>query len=193
MRSLPTRLALGLILGASAAAGACSFARLAGLPATSDEIRAQVRTGGRYRRTEGDSLALLHLVNCTQPPRDDRGHQYAMRGQRTVARNESGDAVEIAANAVPPGTHVKIVRPRGRPYRWVLPSNGHRTSEAALTIDLHGCAREPGFTVVYWTGRRWVDVGGEVRDSAITVQLPHLSIYAVAGGAMPVNPQDPNP
>jgi len=192
MRSQSIRFGL-IVLCAAAVFAACTTAHRATLPATGGDIRVRVQPGAGYLRPEGDSVAVLRLLDCTQPERDQAAHTYALRGRPTVARNEVGDAVEIAADAVRPGTRVGIVRPRGRPYRWVVPSNGGATSEAALTIDLRGCTPDPGTTVVHWTGRRWVDMGGVVRGSAITVRLPHLSIYAVAGGRDPEPEPEPTP
>jgi hypothetical protein len=180
MRRLPTRLALALLLGAS---GACSIAHLAHLPATGGEIRVRTRPGGHYLRTEAGGVGVLRLVDCPQPAHDHAGEAHAVPGHPTIARDADGDALEVAADAVPPGTRLKIVRHGGRPYRWVTAHHGH-AAHYALTIDLRGCTLRPDLTVVHWTGHRWEDMGGlpgTPGDSTITTQLPHLSIYAVAG------------
>ena len=53
---------------------------------------------------------------------------------------------------------------------------------AILTIDLTGCEDPTGASVVLWGGGdNWTDMGGTVSGSTITVELPHFSIYAVAG------------
>ena len=190
MRPLSNRLALAFVLCASAIAGSCSLARLAHLPESGGEIRVRARPGGRYVRTEGDSIAILRLEGCAPTPDRERGHGYAYGRRPTVVRNPLGDALEIPADSVARGTHVKIARLE-RSYRAVAAS-AHHAKSPRLTIDLRGCADPRTMTVVHWTGRHWVDVGGTVRDSAITVELPHLSIYVVAGGVV-APPEDPRP
>ena len=174
MFPLPTRLALGMLFGASLLASS------AGLPRDAGEIRVRVRPGGHYLRTEG-GVGVLRLLECTPPGQDVGGETRMARGQPAVARNGLGDVLEIPADAAPPNTPVQIIRHAGRPYRWVSANAGGPVRSAALTIDLAGCAAAPAMTIVRFTGGEWEDVGGQLQGTAITAQLPHLSIYAVAG------------
>lgn len=183
MRPIPSRLPLALLL--AAAGGSCTHAtaRLdVDPPAAGGEIRVRVRPGGSYLRVEDDTVGVLRLLNCPAPPGDVAGRTTVGAG-RTVAFNATGDSLIIPAGGASAGTAVEIVRRAGRPYRWVAAAAGTGPTPAALTVNLGGCARTGTLTVVRWTGSPlWDDVGGTVAGSSITVQLPHLSIYALAGG-----------
>jgi hypothetical protein len=180
MPSLSPRFVLALLLGASAVAS-CGPDPYAGMPRSSGEIRARVRPGGTYIRTEGESTGVLRLSGCPATEHDAVGQAHAQHGHATIARNAVGDELELAPNAVPEGTTVTIERKGNYEYRTVKAEAHHKYPAARLTIDLTGCTPSTHYTVILRYQGQWIDVGGQVHGSAITVDLEHLSIYAVAG------------
>jgi hypothetical protein len=77
---------------------------------------------------------------------------------------------------------VEIARRPGAAFRSVEATADAAVSRAVLTIDASGCESDAGITVVLWQGGNdWVDVGGTANGSGITAELPHLSVYALAG------------
>jgi hypothetical protein len=147
------------------------------------EIRVRVRPGGSYARMDGDSVAVLRLLRCPPAARGDHGRsQVSNPAGRTVARNASGDRLEIPAGGGPAGMAVAITRRPGLPFRSVEVTADAAVTRAILTMDVTGCESAPGTTVVLWGGGdRWDDVGGTLYGTALTAELPHLSIYAIAG------------
>jgi hypothetical protein len=168
-----------ILLSSAAVAAACTTAHRIGLPRGSE---ARVRGSGSPGT---DGPVTKRLLDCSQRPGTAQGDAAAAHGRPTVARNGLGDVLEIPADAVPPETDVKIVRGTGRPYRWVEASTGSAPPPGRLTIDLRGCRQGvAGLIIVRWVPAlsAWDSVGGTVTDSTITANLPHLSVYAVAGG-----------
>lgn len=185
MPRIAPRLA-GFLLAASCLAAASIAARSvppSGPPPAPGEIRVRARPGGSYARMEGDSIAVLRLLRCPPGARDERGRAaVADPGRPTVARNAVGDWLEIPAGAGPAGMSVEISRRPGAAFRSVEATADAAVSRAVLTIDASGCEGAPGITVVLWQGGNdWADVGGTMNGTAVTAELPHLSIYALAG------------
>lgn len=168
-----------ILLSAAAIAAACTTAYRLDLP-KDREVRVRVHPGSSFHPTDGE-FTTLQLSSCPEPAQNDSGFVVAVAGARSVARNSAGDVLEIAADSVLAGTVVKIVRPRGRSYRWVIATAGGRTPPARLTIDLAGCTLFPKMTIVRLNGTAWDDVIGKVSGTTITADLDHLSIYAIAG------------
>jgi hypothetical protein len=145
-------------------------------------IRVRTRPGVAYAHPLAEGVALKRLLPCTPASPGEHGRANAVaRGGRALARNADGDQVEIA-----PGggraTQVSITRRPGLPYRSVEVNADGEVTRAILTIDLTGCEDPTGASVVLWGGGdNWTDMGGTVSGSTITVELPHFSIYAVAG------------
>jgi hypothetical protein len=169
-----------VVLVTAAAALARSPARSAATPA--GEIRVHTRAGASYAHPRGEGLALKRLLNCMPTEPGEHGRAIAAaRGGRALARNAVGDQVEV-----PPGggraAQVSITRRPGLPFRSVEVTADGEVTRAILTIDLSGCEAADGTSVVLWGGGdNWTDMGGTVSGGAITVELPHFSIYAVAG------------
>jgi len=185
MRPIAPR--LGLVVLASVCTAAAAFATLSAKPPPSPlaagEIRVRVRPGGHYARTEGDSMAVLRLLRCAPAAREQRGRAAVGNpGASTVARNDVGDALEIPPGGGQAGMNVEIARRPGAVFRAVEATADAAVSRALLTIDLTGCESASGMTVVLMQGgNRYDDVGGALNGTAITADLPHLSVYAVAG------------
>jgi hypothetical protein len=186
MRPITSR--VSVVLLATLCTAAASFATrssnaASAAPPAAGEIRVRVRPGGSYARMEGDSFAVLRLLRCPPSARDERGRAAVSDpGVPTVARNAVGDWLEIPAGAGPAGMGVEITRRPAAAFRQVEATAGAAVSQARLTIDITGCESAPGMTIVLMRGgNSWDDVGGTVNGSAITADLAHLSIYAVAG------------
>ncbi|MFL5542466.1 MAG: hypothetical protein ACJ8J0_25995 [Longimicrobiaceae bacterium] len=180
------------LIPAAAVAAACTTAHRAGLPERS-EARVRVHPAGHPGPA---GLVTKPLLACRAPAHDVSGSVGAAAGSRSVARNGLGDVLAVPADAVPAGTSVKVVRGPGRTYRWVEASAGSAAPPATLTIDLRGCTQgKTGLFIVRWVPAlsAWDSVGGTVADSAITADLPHLSIYAVVGGRDPAPDPEPAP
>ncbi|MFL5540966.1 MAG: hypothetical protein ACJ8J0_18380 [Longimicrobiaceae bacterium] len=181
MRSHSIRFGFILLSAAAAVAAACTTAHRVGLPRRSE---ARVRVHGD---AGAGRLVTSTLLDCRAMTGSAHGNVAAVRGRPSVARNGLGDVLQLPADAVPAGTDVKVSRGSGRPYRWVDASAGTvtPTPPATLTIDLHGCTHgATDLIIVRWVPAlsAWDSVGGVVTDSTITVSVPHLSVYAVAGG-----------
>jgi hypothetical protein len=184
MRPIASRLAVVVLATlCTAAAFAARPTRASGAPGAAGEIRVHARPGGSYARMEGDSVAVLRLLRCPPSARDERGRSAVSNpAVPTVARNAVGDWLEIPAGAGPAGMSVEIARRPMAAFRQVEATADAAVSRARLTIDVSGCEMAPGMTIVLLTGgNSWSDVGGTVDGTAITADLPHLSIYAVAG------------
>jgi len=185
MRSIAPRLAVVLLVAACtlAASYAARSMHAAGSPLAAGEIRVRVRPGGSYARMEGDSIAVVRLLRCPPGARDERGRaSVADPGASTVARNGVGDVLEIPAGAGPAGMNVEIARRPGLAHRRVEATADAAVTRAFLSIDVSGCEAASGMTVVLWGGGNdWTDVGGTLNGTAVTAELPHLSVYALAG------------
>lgn len=184
MRAIAPR--LGVVLLVASATVAATYAtrsrHAAGAPLAAGEIRVRVRPGARYARMDGD-FAVLRLLRCPPSAREERGHANVPQGRgRAVARNAVGDQLEIPEGAGPDGMSVEISRHPGTPFRRVQATADAAVSRAVLTIEASGCEITPGATIVLWGGGNdWTDVGGTMNGTAITAELPHLSVYAIAG------------
>jgi hypothetical protein len=174
------------VVGTAALCSAAAYAHGAAPDAghrIAAEIRVHPRTGVRYTRMEGDSLAVMRLLRCAPAEREERGNARVEHGRgRAVAINGVGDRLEIPAGAGPDGMNLQIRRRPGLPFRSVEVDADNPVTAAILTMDLTGCEDTAGATVVLWRGgASWDDMGGSVDGSTISTTLPHLSIYAVAG------------
>lgn len=182
MRRIPPRLALAVLTAVCMAASCAQVGQnsLANLQ-HDGTILVRPRPGASYRRlTSGGTVAVLHLVKCRQPPHDDNGHGSVGSGHSS-ARNEAGDVLEIPPGGAPPGARIDVTRKRARDFRIVEASASAPVTSARLGIDLTRCRPSTGTTVVRRDSAGWTDMGGTVAGSVVTADLPHLSIYAVAG------------
>lgn len=180
MRRIPLRLVFA-VLAAVFTASCATPADGPGFPPRARTVQVRPRPGVTYRTlTSGGTVAVLNLVRCSQPASDEHGHGSVGAGSRT-ARDRVGDVLEIPPGGAPVGTQINITRKRAASHRFVEASADSAVSSARLSIDLSGCAPATGITAVYWDGSGWTDMGGTVAGSLLTVDLPHLSIYAVAG------------
>lgn len=170
-----------ILLSAAAIAAACTTAQRIGLPRESE-----VRVRGSGSPGTAGYVSTKRLLDCAQPTGGAHASVTAVRGRPSVAHNGLGDVLQVPADAVSEGKNVEITRgsTSGITYRWV-DATADSTPPATLTIDLHGCKQ--GVTrliIVRWVPALmvWDSVGGTVTDSTITANLPHLSVYAIAGG-----------
>ena len=184
MRAIAPR--LGLVLLVVSATAAASYATRSRHAADSTlapgEIRVHVRPGASYARMDGD-LAVMRLLRCPASARDERGRANVPQGRgRAVARNAVGDQLEIPEGAGPEGMAVEISRRPGGAHRQVEATADAAVTRAVLSIDVTGCEAAPGMRIVLREGGNdWTDVGGTMNGTAITAELPHLSVYAIAG------------
>jgi hypothetical protein len=176
-------IALLAIFATGAASIAARSTRASDAPLAAGEIRVRVRPGGSYARMEGESVAVMRLLRCTPAARPEHGRSNrAHAAASTVARNDVGDQLEIPVGGGPEGMTVEITRRPGMPFRSVEATADAAVTRAILTLDATGCETTPDTRIVLWSGgNQWDDVGGTFNGSAVIAELPHLSVYALAG------------
>ncbi|HET7229605.1 MAG TPA: hypothetical protein VFJ16_06355 [Longimicrobium sp.] len=144
-------------------------------------------SGVTYGTTATLTVGVIDLIPCTTPgvgPAPPPVDVVDSMISHTVASGR-GDQMVLPARAAPQGTRVSLERQAGA-YRSVRAYASAPVKNARISIDITDCTLPTGkrLTVVREVSPDvWEDVGGSVAGGKITTPpLPHLSIYALAGG-----------